>query len=168
MPHAPPSSATDPPPLECVPLGLCSWDYRVQGAAEGDALVRRATLTEQGTISLAGYTFDVRKHGWASGLWTLDYAGDEIARAKKGSILSSRFDLQADGVRYRLCRASWAGRTYHLYDGRLLCASIEPKHPLTRRAILRLPAAPALPVVLFSFWLAVLIWRRQSQASNSS
>lgn len=57
--------------IRCIPTGLCSWNYNLQGNGH-HANVEINWLGEQGVITIEGKSCDVRKHGAFSGQWTLE------------------------------------------------------------------------------------------------
>jgi hypothetical protein len=149
--------------LTCLPQSPCSWNFRILGASAGPGSVAFNFFTEQGGITLGGAEFAVRKHGPLSGHWTLEQEGRCITDARKPNALLRSFDLVADGVHLRLCASSPFTRSYEiLSDGRPL-GTIRPAHPFTRRAFIDCASEVPEIVQLFSFWLAVLMWRRQAQ-----
>ncbi len=154
-------------PLTCLPTSLCSWNYRVLGAPEGEALLTFNFLSEQGEIAFGGETYQVRKHGPMSGRWTLDRSGDALAEAHKPSAFSRAFELRSGELLLEVRAESAFSRSCGIYHQGRRLGLIEPIHLFTRRATLA--CDPQVPMLLqiFGFWLAVLCWRRAANNSNS-
>ena len=146
--------------LTCLPAALCSWDFRITGAAAGPASVRFNFFTEQGGISLGPNTYTVRKHGPMSGRWTLENDGQVLADAHKPSALFRAFEIEVGNARFTLKAQSALTRSYNILSGDRAVGVIRPAHLLTRRAFIE--CGPEMPELaqLFAFWLAVITWRR--------
>ena len=69
--------------LTCRPQSLCSWNYRILGAAADDATVTFRWLNEGGEIFYDGQEYVIQKQGLMSGHWTLEHDGDVYADAQK-------------------------------------------------------------------------------------
>lgn len=152
--------------LICIPQSFCSWDFRVLGVPSGPAALAFNFFTEQGSISLPGAEFSVRKQGWLSGHWSLERAGKICADAKKPDALFRSFEVRAGAVRLTVRAQSAFTRSYDIIAADSVVGTIRPAHAFTRRAFIECSSSVPEPVQLFSFWLAVLTWRRA--ANNSS
>lgn len=155
------------PMLTCLPKSLCSWDYRIRGAAAGDGAVTFNWLSEQGTISLGGVTLNVVKQGWLSGKWTLDSGIGAYATAVKPSALFRSFDVEAGEQKFKVAAASPLGRTFEIATAERKLGTIRPAHPFTRRAFVECDESVSELVQLFAFWLAALTWKRASNNNKS-
>lgn len=152
--------------LTCLPQSLCSWNYTVSGASAGPASLHFNFLSEQGTLSLGHITYAVRKHGPLSGFWTLEHAGVVYAEAHKPSLWQHRFNVRGAETALTVASTSLFMRQYEIRQGYVPVGSIRPVHAFTRRAIIQ--SANHVPELLqlFSFWLVVLLWRRDTHAKN--
>jgi hypothetical protein len=153
--------------LTCLPKSLCSWDYRIRGAAAGDGAVTFNWLSEQGTISLGGVALNVLKQGWLSGKWTLESEAGAYAVAIKPSALFRSFDVEAGEQKFKVAAASTFGRTFEITEAGRTLGTIRPAHPFTRRAFVECDASVSELVQLFAFWLAALTWRRAAKNNNA-
>jgi hypothetical protein len=156
--------------LTCLPQSICSWDFTIPNTSSGLASIAFNFFTEQGSISLGGIDYAVRKHGPLSGHWTLESAGQPIADAHKPNPLFRAFELTADGFQVSVKALSPFTRAFGIYSGGQQLGLISPAHPFTRRATIDCVADVPEICQLFAFWLAVLAWRRQarSNAGNAS
>lgn len=70
-----------------------------------------------------------------------------------------------DAVTRRLRAKSVFRRGFVLLDGDREIGSLSPEGIFTRRATVDLPQALPLPVKVFIIWLAVILWKRSSDAA---
>lgn len=171
--------------LECTPHSVFSWNYSVSGLQLGGAELTFEPLSDRGAITLdraaldraaiagaaidgatiAGARFGIRKQGWLDASWTLEHDGDTVAVAKRRSLLGRSFDLSHAGAVLLLKPQTLLVRDYHLLLGDTVVGTIEPEHPLTRKARVRCDATVPEMVQLFSFWLVAMIWRSSTDTA---
>jgi hypothetical protein len=152
--------------LTCLPQSLCTWDFRVLGAAEGAAELTFNFFTDQGGILLGQTLFTVRKHGPMSGRWTLETEGRVVAEAHKPSAMFRTFEVQAEGLHLTVQAQSAFTRSFEILNHAQCVGTIRPAHAFTRRAFIE--CGPEIPELaqLFAFWLAALAWKRAAQSNN--
>jgi len=141
----------------CLPLGMCSWDYELEGFGV------RCTLeinwgSEQGRIQCNGEFYEIVKHGPFSGYWTMERDGAVVCSAQKTSAFTRTFEISHPAGEATLKAESAMGRTMVL-SGVGTEASIQPAHPFTRRATIT-GEWNELEHVAFAFWLTIINWRR--------
>ncbi|PCJ54183.1 MAG: hypothetical protein COA70_05995 [Planctomycetota bacterium] len=125
-------------------------------------------MGEQGSLTLDGETYLVRKHGMGSGHWSLELDEQEVLSAQKVSMLSRRIEMSTPMGELTLSPESAMGRSFKLFREEQVLARIEPVHPFTRRSTIQLDAEDYdAPTLAFAFWLVLMSWRR-AQQSNSS
>jgi hypothetical protein len=90
--------------------------------------------------------------------------GHTIARADKPSAFRSTFNVTYADRNYTLKKESLVGRSFILLEGERETGSIRAGL-LTRKAAVSLPEGMPKPVQLFVVWLAILLWRRESDSS---
>ena len=73
--------------IECLPRSLCSWEFIANGMSAGVATLEYDWFTEQGRITGPQMTHEIRKHGVASGHWTMERGGRVVSDAKKHSAM---------------------------------------------------------------------------------
>lgn len=161
--------------LECTPHSVFSWNYSVSGLQLGGAELTFEPLSDRGAITLdraaiagatiAGARFGIRKQGWLDASWTLEHDGDTVAVAKRRSLLGRSFDLSHAGAVLLLKPQTLLVRDYHLLLGDTVVGTIEPEHPLTRKARVRCDATVPEMVQLFSFWLVAMVWRSSTDTA---
>ena len=123
--------------IRCIPLGICSWDFRLEGEGHKGQL-KFAMTGEQGAVIVDAVRFDVRKHGVFSGRWTLCYRGDEVVQAQKSSPFTRAFQLETPDGLIQLTPLSPLGRSFRVCRGEEVLATISPDHPATRRACIEI------------------------------
>ena len=151
--------------IRCLPMGLCSWNYRLEGGGVRGSL-DYATWTEQGTLRTGAESFRVKKHGALSGRWTLESSRGTSFIAQKS--ISRHFEISTALGALVLEAESAFTRRFHLtLDGRVL-AKYTPDHAFTRRATIEVAAEVDDELIAFTFWLVALCWRRANQAAAAS
>jgi hypothetical protein len=150
--------------IECLPRSLCSWDYRVLGLPGGEAAVEFDGFFEQGVILVSGDRLEAVKHGLFSGRWSLSERGNVVAEAVKPSAFLRRFEIAAPTLRLDLEPDGPFTRGFVLSNSGRTVARLRPEHPLTRRARIETVAEVPARLLLFSFWLAALSWRRAASS----
>lgn len=148
--------------IKCKPRGLCNWNYQLE--SNGD----KADTTidwfhEEGTIQYGGLLFVINKHGLMSGHWTLEHDGVPLAQAFKESALSNTFEVEAAEYTLKIRPETMFSRKMIMEDGKKVVARIAPVHAMTRRArIETFHEEYDFVIMVFSFWLVTMIWKRQS------
>lgn len=149
--------------INCIPMGICSWNYRLSGLGQ-NATMTFNWFTEEGDINVNGVGFQISKGGMFSGHWTLNSGGQTIASAQKG--FTRHFDVKDSTGQATLKARSPFGRSFDVYNGSLV-ATIKPHHALTRRATIRvLDPKQNFATLTFMFWLVALTWRRRQKNND--
>ena len=151
--------------LTCVPESICSWNFRISDASRDVGSVRLDFLTEQGTIKSGDTTFDVIKHGWLSGHWSLNQRSSVHANAHKPLIFTRQFEITTESSTVSL-KADMLARRFIIYVSDKAVGSITPAHAFTRRATIDCSSEIPEIVQLFCFWLAALMWKRDSDSAS--
>jgi hypothetical protein len=149
--------------LELVPKSWASWDFAALYGSQAVADIDTSCWREKGVLTIQGASYPVYREGWVSGDFILESAGAVLARARKPSAMRRTFLVEHAGKRYTLRTKSAFGRTFLLQDGSQQIGAISPEGIFTRRAKVDLPESMPLPVKIFILWLAVLIWKRDSE-----
>ncbi len=150
----------------CLPIGLCSWDFRIMRDQTIVACTRHDWMTEQGSIEIDARRLAVVKHGVMSGEWSINEGGETIATAVKPNPFTRRFELTASQDSYELAAKAMSRRFDLRQDGTTV-ASIAPDHPFTRRSSIQADDSMPIELTAFAFWLAVLCWKRASRSSSA-
>lgn len=152
--------------ITCKPIGICSWNFRLQGERRS-AILSFNWTGEQGFMRIGEFNMEVQKHGTLSGHWTLECAGARLASAQKTSAFTRTFDVEDSSGLYRLHAVSAFGRNFQVQFANKKIATISPDHAFTRRASIQVNSDKLdFVTTSFMFWLTVLMWRRASKQSN--
>lgn len=146
--------------IRCDPMGICSWNYRLTGAAtEQTANIIIYWPGEQGAIATPSGSFQVHKPGMLGGVWQLELNGIVVAVAEKPNPFTRRIEIKSGEVTAVLEAESPFSRNMRLSapDGK--SGLIAPAHPFTRRATMEETGLP-FDLQCFAFWLSVILWRR--------
>lgn len=152
--------------LTAIPKGLLSWDFTL---CDGDRPVAEIWLSwwpERGALSVNGVEFNVRREGLLSGAFLLENAGNLIARATKPNAFRRLIEIRDGGNRYVLEAASYLGRAMVVSCNDQLIGALRPQGFFTWRMDVDLPADMSVLLKSFIFWLAVLLWKRDAEASG--
>lgn len=153
--------------LTCLPQSLCNWNFHVRGTSLGLAELYFNFFTEQGDLRLGDTYYQIHKHGWASGHWTLESNGEIFADAQKSNPFYRSFEVIAAGQRLTVKAESPLTRCFEIMESGSLLGTIRPMHPFTRRAVIDCAMVVPELTQLFCFWLAVLTWRRAAKNNNA-
>jgi len=154
--------------IRARPKHLFSWGFDLDLDGTSLASLDMAWLREGGRFLWSGTEYQLSREG----LWTGDFlltADDRVlARATKDSAFVRSFTIQLDGRELLFRAAAWLSRRFELLDGDSVIGEIVPDHFLTRACTVTFPDDLSVPVQVFLFWLAALMWRRQSNSGAGS
>ena len=155
--------------LEAIPSNFFATNFQLQQDNQLLGEVDTGFWGEKARLELEDGTYELYREGMFSGDFVLERNGEVVARAAKPSVLQNRFEVQLPDRRLVLRKPSaWSwSRRFVLSDGEKQIGSIDPVGFFTRRTIIDLPDNWSLPIRVFLFWLAVIIWKRQSYAAAS-
>jgi hypothetical protein len=155
--------------LTLEPTAWYSWAFTV--ARDGRALsaLDISTWRERGDLVVEGEPYRIAREGLCSGDFRLESVGGGVlATATKPSILCRTFRVSSGGRTLTLRPRSIWGRALVVREGDRDVGSITPRGVWTHRATAMLPDDLPLPVQTFLLWLAVLIWKRESDSGGAS
>ena len=151
--------------LRATPKQWCSWNFAVTEGSQALANIDISWWREKGVLTVHGVDYRVYRERMMSGDFILEAAGSVVARAAKPSAFHRSFTIVHEGKRYTLRAKSVFRRGFVLLDGDREIGSLSPEGIFTRRATVDLPQALPLPVKVFIIWLAVILWKRSSDAA---
>lgn len=152
--------------LTCQPQSFFSWDYRVQGAVAGPALLTFDSFAEEGGITLGAVQYTIRKQGALSGRWNLLRDGKILAEAHKPDAFTRLFQIRTAKSQVSARAESPFSRRYAIIQDRRKVGTIRPIGFFRRQV--RIECSSAVPELaqLFCFWLAVMTWRRAQNRND--
>ena len=150
--------------LTAVPTRWFSWEFTVNDGPRAVATIDVSWWREQGTLTVGGVDHRVYREGMLSGDFILEAAGSVVARARKPSVFRRAFEIEHGRRRYELHATSVLRRRMVLLEGDKTIGSLSPQGVFTRRADVDLPPDLPLAVRVFVIWLAVILWKRESDS----
>jgi hypothetical protein len=152
--------------LTCLPVFICSWNFRVVADDRQVGVLTFNQLTEQGTLRYADQEYAIRKHGPFSGRWTVEDGSEVLIEATKPSSLFREFNIKSSSVEFSAKAQNPFGRSFDLISGDATIGTIYPRHMFTRRAEIVCDASVPEFEQLFAFWLVVLTWKRAAKRDS--
>ena len=152
--------------LEAIPRNVFSCTFLVQ---QNDKLLGEVSASiwrEKARLELEDGTYDLYREGHFRGDFVLEHDGKLVARATKPSAFKNRFEVELPNQRLVLRKLSPLNRRFGLFDGEKQLGGIYPLGIFTRRSNIDLPTEWPLPIRVFLFWLAFLIWKRENAAAS--
>ena len=153
--------------LEAIPTNIFSSTFRVEQNNKLVGEVAASIWRDKARLELADGTYELYREGQFSGDFVLEHNGKMVARATKPSVFQNRFEVELPKQRLVLRKLSALNRRFGLFDGEKQVGSIYPLGIFTRRSNIDLPGDWPLPIRVFLFWLAFVIWKRQNAAAAS-
>ena len=152
--------------LEAIPTDLFSSNFRLEQenklVGELDPSIWRC----QATLELEEGTYHLSREKLLGGDYLLERNGQIVARAVKVSVWRDKFAVQVGPKLVELRKLSVFSRKFGLFDGDKQIGLIYPRGIFTKRANIDLPKEWPLADRIFMFWLAFLMWKRESQAAS--
>lgn len=152
--------------MKAIPKHWFSWDFSI---LEDDVNVAQLDLSawrEKGKLTVNGDDYDVYRQGLLSGEFILEQDGTILATAKKPSAFRQTLAIQCADHRYELKSKSTFTRGFVLLQDSRQVGTVLPTSMFTRKAAVNLPDHLSLPIRVFIVWLAVILWKRQSEAGS--
>jgi len=150
--------------LRLIPKRWFSWDFAVLDDRGIVANIDISQWREKGVLTVRGASHPVYRERLTSGDFILESAGSILARARKPSAFRRSFNMEHGGRRYTVRAQSAFRRKFVVLDGDIEIGSISPDGIFTRRASIDLPEDISLALRIFIVWLAVILWKRGSDA----
>lgn len=151
-----------------IPKRWFSWDFDVCDSDSNTvAEIQLSNWRERGTLHVQGVEYRVFRES-PLGLFLLERDDSIVASAKKPSALFRFFSLACNDIEYGLRARSPVGREFLLCDGSGSVGRITPQGLFNRRAEVDLPEHLPLPFRAFVVWLALLLWKRDSDSPSAN
>ena len=153
--------------LEAIPTNWFSSSIRIQQQNELVGEVQVSPWREKARLELQEGTYDLHREGFWSGDFLLEQDGKVLARATKSGVFQCNFEVDLPTRHVTLRKLSMWNRRFGLFDGEKQIGSVYPQGVFTKRSSIDLPADWPLSNRVFVFWLAFVIWKRESAAAAS-
>ena len=151
--------------LKAIPKRWFSWDFTVMEGSQPVADIDVSWWREKGLLTVHGTDYTVYREGLMSGAFILELDGTVLARAEKPSTFHRAFLIEHAGKQYTLRAKSAFRRAFLLLDGSREIGALSPEGIFTRRATVEFPEELPLPAKVFIIWLAVILWKRDSDSA---
>ena len=153
--------------LQLEPTRWFSWAFTVADDGKPLGTLDISAWRERGSVTVAAQTFTIHRKGFASSDFRLESGGTVMATATKPSAFRREFAITFSGRTLRLRPRSAWGRALALHEGDREVGEAR-RGAWSRRATATVPETLPLPVRFFVLWLAVLIWKRDDDASAAT
>lgn len=152
--------------LTAVPHHWFSWDFSLFNKGESVAEIDMSSWREKGSVTVSNSTYRVYREGLFSGEFILESNGTVHARARKPSAMTRRLVINVGGSEFELRPRSALSRKFHLLSGGAVVGTLSPGGFLSCRMHIDLSEDLPLPIRAFVVWLALLLWKRESEAAS--
>jgi hypothetical protein len=153
--------------LEAVPSNIFSSNFRLEEEGRLLGEVGASLWRDKGTLEIQDGTYELYREGQFVGDFVLEHNGNILARASKPSAFRNRFEVELPNRRLVLRKLGALSRRFGLFDGEKQVGGVYPLGIFTRRSNIDLPRDWPLPLRVFVFWLAFIVWKRQNAAAAS-
>ncbi|MEN6428998.1 MAG: hypothetical protein ABFE13_26925 [Phycisphaerales bacterium] len=154
--------------IRAAPKHLFSWGFDLELDETSRITLDMAWLREGGRFTWSGTDYRLSREGPWTGDFLLTADDQVLARATKDSVFFRSFTIRLDGRELLFRAAAWLFRRFELIEGDSVIGEVVPDHFLTRACTVEFPDDLSVPVQVFLFWLAALMWRRQNNAAAGS
>ncbi|HEX4964068.1 MAG TPA: hypothetical protein VF173_24800 [Thermoanaerobaculia bacterium] len=149
--------------MEAIPKFWFSWNFNVLEGSIPVADIDMSWWREKASLTIQGRPYTVYREGLMSGAFILENEEGVVARASKPSAFRDSFDVEHSGREYKLSYAH--GREFLFLENRRKVGSVARTRMLSRRTDVDLPEDLPLPVKVFVVWLALILWKRESDSA---
>jgi hypothetical protein len=150
--------------LTAIPRNWFSWDFTLVDEGHPLAEIGMSSWREKGTLTIANQTYRIFREGFFSGSFVLESSGAILARAAKPSAMTRRLIIDCNGSEFELKPVSAFTRKFQLLSRGAIVGTLSPRGFLSRRMNVELSPDLPLPARVFVVWLAVLMWKRESES----
>ena len=152
--------------VEAVPTNFLSTTFSLQQSNRLLGEFAASLWRDRARLEVEDGTYELYREGLFTGDFVLEKDGKVVAIASKPSAFRNRFEMVILSRQLVLQKMSPLTRRFGLFDGDKQVGGIYPLGMVTRRSNIDLPADWPLPIRVFVFWLAFLIWKRQNAAAS--
>lgn len=153
--------------LKAVPIGWCSWSFRVEDESGPCAHIDMAWVRESAELDIDAVRYRVTKTAPFGGGFEMTQDGQVVASAGKRMMVRT-FDVQADERHFELSALSMFGRSFGLYENGQLIGTMSPLSMWGRTAEVSFPDDVPRNVQVFLIWLVLILWRRAASSAAAA
>lgn len=154
--------------LEVNRKALFDWEFEVlqNGAAAGGISGSRSR--ENGTITIGELHYGVSPNDAKIDGFNLDADGARLARAVRPSRWFLTYQFEHGGLAYAFKHPSVFSSKYALFENDQEIVTVRAKGMFRRSAVVESVDHFPTPVALFAGWLALILWKRQTESDAVS
>jgi hypothetical protein len=152
--------------LEAIPADILSKSFRLEQDNELVGELDPSIWRCKATLELEEGTYNLYREKLLGGEYLLEHNGTIVARAVKTNVFRDKFAVQIENRFLEFKKLRWASRRFGVFDGDQQIGGIYPRGIFTKRSNIDLPQEWPLANRVFMFWLAFLMWKRDSQAAS--
>ena len=152
--------------LEAIPTNFVASNFRLEQDSQLVGELDPSMWRCKATLELEEGTYNLYREKVFGGDYLLEHNGNVIARAEKVSVFRDKFAVQIGARVLEFKKLRWTTRKFGLFDGKQQVGGIYPRGIFTKRTSIDLPQEWPLANRVFMFWLALLMWKRDSQAAS--
>ena len=152
--------------LEAIPTSVLSSNFRLEQESKLVGELDPSIWRCKATLELEDGTYTLYRESAFGGDYLMERNGNIVARAVKISMLRDKFAVQVGTRSLELKKISWKSRNFGLFDGDRQIGIIAPQGFFSKRSNIDLPQEWPLASRVFMFWLALLMWKRDSAAAS--
>jgi endo-1,4-beta-mannosidase len=152
--------------LQAITKGILSRSFQLEQENQLIGEFDPSLWREKAQLELEDGTYELYREGAYRGDFLLEKNGKIVARAAKPSAFRGQFEVEVSNRRLVLRKPSIWNRRFGVFDGEKEIGAIQPLGLLRRRTNIDLPSDWPLAVRIFLFWLAFLMWKRESAAAS--
>ena len=152
--------------LEAIPTDILSKNFRLEQNDELVGELDPSIWRCKATLELEDGTYNLYREKLLAGDYLLEHNGTIVARAVKTNVFRDKFAVEIGNRLLEFRKLRWTSRKFGLFDGDQQVGGIYPRGIFTKRARIDLPEEWPLANRVFMFWLAFLMWKRDSQAAS--
>jgi len=154
--------------LTLIPKSWFSWNFNIMDGVRAVAEIDVSGWREKGLLAVDGIDYLVYREGLMNDTFILELGGKVLARAEKAKAFHRAFLIKYAAKQYTLKAKSAFRREFLLLEGDRKIGTLSPKGVFSHRAIVEFPEELPLPVKVFIIWLAVILWKRESDSGAAS
>ncbi len=154
--------------LEILHTGWFTGKHEVRKNGVPVAKMDMSNWREKGILTIGNTTYEVFRERMRSNRFDLVSNGAQLAHAEKQRILSRTFNIEHAGRTFTMRKQSIFLSRFVLRENDRVIGTVKPKGLFKRSAVTELPDELPLPLVLFVAWIALILWKRQTEASAAT
>ena len=154
--------------LEINRKALFSWKFELlqNGAPTGS--VEGLGTQEKSTLTMGESKYQLSRDNSKIDGFNLEANGTRLAHVERPKLFTRVFSVEHYGRSFSLKHPSLFSGKYVLVENEQVVATVSPKGFFKRSAVVDNAAELPTPFMLFLGWVALVLWKRQSDADAVS